>query len=387
MKRILWVNPSFLDYRIPLYKCLNNSLHGQFYLIYARPFIPERCHKKIQNILGNNAIALENLKKCSLGNVNGFANKGVEVVYPKGLYSKISSVKPDLIIAEGFFKFTPWAVVYSFVHRIPLLIAYERTAHTERYAPWWRKLYRKFVDLFVDGYIVNGSLTKEYLVSQGANSNCIFTGGMCADSEALASAVKNMTLTEKCELNNALGKRSGGLTYLFVGQLIERKGVRYLISAWKDHVKQYPLDMLILIGDGDQRKELEEMSVCCDSIKFLGALDYSFVSRYYGIADVFILPTLEDNWSLVVPEAMACGLPVATSIYNGCYPELVKKDENGYVFDPLDAKSILLALDYFHKVDLEAFGENSKKVESNFNPKSTAKNIVDAITTFVDLNY
>lgn len=61
------------------------------------------------------------------------------------------------------------------------------------------------------------------------------------------------------------------------------------------------------------------------SVHFLGKIPYQEVYKYYGIADVFVLPTLEDNWSLVVPEAMSCGLPVATSIYNGCHPELVKR--------------------------------------------------------------
>lgn len=70
------------------------------------------------------------------------------------------------------------------------------------------------------------------------------------------------------------------------------------------------------------------------------------------------MPTIEDNWSLVIPEAMACGLPVATSIYNGCYPELVKKDINGYVFDTYKQETILDALDYFHHVDLIEFGKN-----------------------------
>jgi glycosyltransferase involved in cell wall biosynthesis len=49
------------------------------------------------------------------------------------------------------------------------------------------------------------------------------------------------------------------------------------------------------------------------------------------------MPTLEDNWSLVVPEAMACGKPVLCSTLNGCWPELVKDDVNGWTFDPTDA--------------------------------------------------
>ena len=45
-KRILWVNPSFLDYRIPLYKNLYDKLNGNFHLIFSRRRVPERCIKK-----------------------------------------------------------------------------------------------------------------------------------------------------------------------------------------------------------------------------------------------------------------------------------------------------------------------------------------------------
>ena len=56
------------------------------------------------------------------------------------------------------------------------------------------------------------------------------------------------------------------------------------------------------------------------------------------------MPTLEDNWSLVVPEAMAGGKAVLCSVYNGCWPELVREGENGWLFDPRDPDSTARAL-------------------------------------------
>lgn len=107
--------------------------------------------------------------------------------------------------------------------------------------------------------------------------------------------------------------------------MVDRKGVKYLLQAWIEHVKSYPDDNLILLGDGYLYDSLRLQYGNISSIHLLGKVNYTQVYKYYSIADVFIMPTIEDNWSLVVPEAMACGLPVATSIYNGCYPELVNK--------------------------------------------------------------
>lgn len=80
---------------------------------------------------------------------------------------------------------------------------------------------------------------------------------------------------------------------------------------------------------------------------------------------------------------MACGLPVATSIYNGCYPELVKKDINGYVFDTYKQETILNALDYFHHVDLKEFGKKSIELEKPFNTENCALRTYNAIINTV----
>ena len=359
-KRILWVNPSFLDYRIPLYAELKKIYNDNFYLIYSKKRIPERCHSKIIKTLGVKALFLEKEKYLRLKYNYTYANTGVRIPLPTGLYKRIKESKPDIIIAEGFFQFTPWAVWYSFIHHIPLLIAYERTAHTERNCPWWRKLYRRFIGLFVNGYIANGQLTKEYLISQGVKPENIFTGGMCADSEGLAKSIAKMTQKEKEDFKLEITKkRDNGLTYIFVGQMIARKGVKELLHAWDEHFKKYTEDKLLIVGNGTQSEELKEKFGDNKSIIFTSKVDYSEIYKYYAISDIFIIPTLEDNWSLVVPEAMACGLPIACSIYNGCHPELIKKDINGITFDPLKQNSIIESLAYFHTQDLEKMGKKS----------------------------
>ena len=382
-KKVLWVNPSFLDYRIPLYANLKDKCDDEFYLLYSKSRVPQRCHDKIIEVLKEKALYIENEKSLKFKYEYIYANKGIRIPFPKGLYAKIKKTKPNLIIAEGFFQFTPWAVWYSFIHRIPLLIAYERTAHTERNCPLWRKLYRRFIGLFVDGYIVNGQLTKEYLVSQGVKPENIFTGGMCADSHELAQKVKDMLPMEKVAMRESIiSKESHGLLYIFVGQMIPRKGVSQLLEAWNLHCERYPEDRLLLVGNGVQLPEFLEKYGDNKTIIFTSNVDYSEIYKYYAISDVFIIPTLEDNWSLVVPEAMACGLPIACSIYNGCYPELVKKGENGITFDPLNGDNILETLAYFHTQDLQEMEKRSIEIEREYNPENTAEKIISAVNRY-----
>lgn len=116
-----------------------------------------------------------------------------------------------------------------------------------------------------------------------------------------------------------------------------------------------------------------------------GAIDYDQIAPFYKTADCFIIPTLEDNWSLVVPEAMACGLPIATSIYNGCHPELVHK-ENGWTFDPLNQNSIVDILDKIiaSKNILPQMGLASKQIVSHETAERAAHSIFDAINIAIN---
>ncbi len=378
--KVLWVNPAFLDYRIPLYKEVYNLLDKDFYLIYGGSRVPKRCVDKIEAEIGDHSIPVLKDRIYKFGKLTEFANSGIILSIPKGLDKLIKSVKPDLIIAEGFGQFTPWAVMYCFTHRVPLLIAYERTAHTERNCPKWRLWYRKLIGKFVCGYIVNGKLTKEYLMSNGVNPDVIFTGAMCADSKHLAEEARAISLEEKELFRTSLGiVKRNGITYLFVGRLIDLKGVQYLLKAWQEHVKKYPNDYLLIVGGGPMEDEFRSQYAKEKSVILTGNIDYSLVHNYYAISDVFVIPTLEDNWSLVVPEAMASGLPVACSIYNGCYPELVKEGKNGALFDTYNKSSILNALEVFHKCNLEDYGKTSIEIEKEYSPEQVAKNIYNAI--------
>ena len=92
------------------------------------------------------------------------------------------------------------------------------------------------------------------------------------------------------------------------------------------------------------------------------------------------MPTLEDNWSLVVPEAMASGLPILCSIYNGCWPELIKDASNGWTIDPLktDIFAGVLSRCIEQRHGLPVMGAHSRQIISQYTPASAAKAILAA---------
>ena len=393
--KVLYCNPIFLDYRLPFYKRLNELFDGNFYVMYSTVRYKlrhnEHLLKQIPEVLGRNALPFENEKlfntyEMSFKKYNGRQGKRIPIT--KGLIRSIKKIKPDVLISEGFFQWTPLVLLYSILTLTPLFIGYERTPHTERNAKRIITWQRKFFNLFIKGYLVNGKETQKYLESIGIKSKKIHIGGMSADGKGLAEAVKNYNpQNEDNEFIKSLlniKQEKKGLIYLFSGQIHTPKGVPHLLLAWETHIKKNPKDQLVLIGKGEEYDYLKDKYATYDSIHFLGFIAYQYVYKYYAIADVFILPTLQDDWSLVIPEAMACGLPVATSIYNGCYSELIKEDVNGTIFDPLKNDSMLKALEYFHHHDLKAMGQASIELEKPFNTENCAQREYDAIIRSLD---
>ena len=382
--KVLYCNPSFWEYRLPFYVELNRLFNGNFHVVYStKRYFGAHINMlpKIKNVLGENAHPYENewmyVRETHSMKIKDETYHAIPLSL--GLLNIIRKIKPDVLITEGFFQWTPFVQLYGWFFRVPVFVGYERTLYTERHNSRFKTFLRKLQDKSIAGYLVNGTETKKYLLSLGISEEKIFVGGMSADSTGLRVSIKKWPIEEKQSFKSKYISSNNGLIFLFTGQMILRKGVNYLLNAWVKHTQLYPDDKLVLLGGGVFLEKWKEQYSKYSSIIFEGTIAYDEIYKYYAIADVYILPTIEDNWSLVVPEAMACGLPVATSIYNGCHVELIQDGENGFVFDTFNQESITNVLAKFHHMDLKIMGDKSILIEKNFNTEACAKREYEAI--------
>lgn len=382
--KVLYCNPSFWEYRLPFYVELNRLFNGNFHVVYStKRYFGAHINMlpKIKNVLGENAHPYENewmyVRETHSMKIKDETYHAIPLSL--GLLNIIRKIKPDVLITEGFFQWTPFVQLYGWFFRVPVFVGYERTLYTERHNSIFKTFLRKLQDKSIAGYLVNGTETKKYLLSLGISEEKIFVGGMSADSTGLRVSIKKWPIEEKQSFKSKYISSNNGLIFLFTGQMILRKGVNYLLNAWVKHTQLYPDDKLVLVGGGVFLEKWKEQYSKYSSIIFEGTVAYDEIYKYYAIADVYILPTIEDNWSLVVPEAMACGLPVATSIYNGCHVELIQDGENGFVFDTFNQESITNVLAKFHHMDLKIMGDKSILIEKNFNTEACAKREYEAI--------
>lgn len=114
-----------------------------------------------------------------------------------------------------------------------------------------------------------------------------------------------------------------------VGQFIHRKGFDVLLNAWAKCDKEYEL---YIIGATPTKEYLDiKEKLHLENVHFEGFKTKEELNCYYQAADLFVFPTREDIWGLVVNEAMANGLPVITTDKCVAGLELIKNGENGYI--------------------------------------------------------
>ena len=172
-------------------------------------------------------------------------------------------------------------------------------------------------------------------------------------------------------------KRADSLfRFLFVGHLVEQKGVKYLLEAAALLERAGFGDFeIVLGGDGLERQNLENLSQTLglqNRCRFLGALSREDVRHWMQQSDVFVLPSLHETFGVVLGEAMACGTPVISTRCGG--PEFVVNSDVGCLVEPANSKVLADVMAGFLKGDLR-FDENSVRasVESRFGPSAFIK--------------
>ena len=383
MLRITYMARSFLDYRVPVFAALDELTGGGLHVFYSTEVTPLRVGKKIHELLGERSVGFSgevHLGPKIISDFCNFANSSLRIVYQPGFLSALRRSAPEVIVGDGFAKWSISALLHRVFHGTPIVICYERSFHTERKAQWYRRLYRRAVLRWVDAMACNGSLSAAYAQWLGMPAERIILGHMVADTAGLQKAVEAISVEDRQVLRRRWPNPE--LVFLVVAKLVERKGVSQLLTAWTQSERIWGgKAALVIVGDGPERERLENQvhAAGLKSVYFEGAVDYDHIASYYAAADAFVIPTLEDNWSLVVPEAMACGLPILCSKYNGCWPELVQED-NGWVFDPLDPKdtSRVLNLCIEKASELPRMGRQSRAIVAGHTPEHAARSIYEA---------
>lgn len=225
-----------------------------------------------------------------------------------------------------------YAMQYMIMHKIPYMI--EGDGAFPKQNEGFKKHIKQHFIKNAAGYFSTCPMHDEYYIQYGADEKKIIRYPFTSVFEKdIISAPQ--TKEEKEELKKELGMTEKKAV-LTVGQFIPRKGFDVLLRS---AAESDPDTGFWFIG-GNPGEEYLELAGNNEHIHFVGFKKPSELRRYYMASELFVLPTREDIWGLVINEAMACGLPVISTDRCNAALELVRNGENGFTVPAGDEKSL-----------------------------------------------
>lgn len=251
-----------------------------------------------------------------------------------GLIWQLPMFQPDVIVSVEMGLRTLLAIAYGKLARVPVWVWWGGTLHSERNVTSWRRRIRNFIVRHQEGWISYGTTSTEYLESIGVPRKQILQIQNCVPQETFLKVPSSPADWFKQESRPVI---------LTVGQLVPRKGLDKLIEASGRLAARGVEFTLAIVGQGPERERLIELAKQngIEHFIILPNQPQHALNEIYRAADVFVFPTLEDVWGLVVNEALWAGTPVLCSKYAGCAPELLPESN---VFDPMSPESFDAAL-------------------------------------------
>lgn len=303
----------------------------------------------------------------------------------------------------------------------------ESHAGTDRARGWKKQLKRQIVNRF-DAALVGGEPHKRYFSSLGIPATKIFTG---------YDAIDNLYFVRRSAEVRAQGdayRSQYGLPqhyFLSMGRMVEKKNLFTLLEAYGEYVQSALRDQrghgasssppfsLVFVGSGEDEERLESTAqgmglrtfnrraagptstperlnppsreqdpdLARGSVFFYGYRQLDENPIFYALSEVFILPSKQEEWGLVVNEAMASSLPVIVSRTAGCVEDLlplaapsqgqpVEERGNGYVFDPTSPAALAEALSRIavaSSVHKERMAVSSREIVSRYSCEEFAR--------------
>ncbi len=249
---------------------------------------------------------------------------------------------PSVIISGGYSSLSNWiALVYCKLHHKKLILWTGTTPECIRGRDPVRSYLRKIFIKASDAFVTYGKRAADFLKGFGVPPEAIFIGCNVGDIEFFRSAVAEYRMNPDFPRER---KKFKGPVLLYVGQLIRRKGLLQLIEALSE-LKALSWD-LIIVGSGPLQEELlrrsKEKSIE-SRIHFLGFHEKEELVKFYALADIFVLPSLQEPYAIVISEALSSGLFTISSQYDGASWDLIT-EKNGIIVDPLSKENLRSAI-------------------------------------------
>ena len=259
------------------------------------------------------------------------------------------------------------AMLYLRLHRVPFWM--EVDGGLIRQDSKLKHFVKKSLVCLADRWLSTGRYTTRYLVHYGAKEDRVrqYPFSSLYEKDILPEVIP---MEEKQALRRELEIPEPHMI-LAIGQFIHRKGFDVLMRA----AQSLNQDTGIYIVGGEATEEYLRMREELDvpQVHFLGFQPKEVLSQFYKAADLFVLPTREDIWGLVINEALAYGLPTITTDRCVAGLELIEEGVNGYVVPVGDADALAQKIQLVLDADREKMGAAALQAVRPYTLENMAK--------------
>lgn len=360
MKHVAIITNIPAPYRVDFFDYLQKNYQDyQFTIVYSSRNEDNRSWEIEQEKMGNSVF----LESKTIKIKKRYDNYYLHI--PTGVVKTLNQIKPDVVVGSEYNPTIIQALQYCTKHKIPFISWTDGTLFSERNRNFVQKFLRRYVVSKASAYIASSSKSKEAQIHYGAKNEKCHISYLTVDVEKYIQEPK--------------GQGTGKI--LYVGSLIERKGVDLLLNALAKINCKYDL---YLAGDGQEKealmKQAETLEIS-EKIHFLGQLSRDELVKHYADSDLFVLPTREDCFALVILEALCAKLPIISSKYaDGAY-DLIEEGKSGFITDPYHAEEFAKCIEAIleNKELRENMQKQSAQIIDKFRFSNVAKGYMDAI--------
>mgnify|MGYP003113771137 CR=1 FL=1 len=308
-------------------------------------------------------------------------------------------LKADYALVPSYWH---WSLFINIVCRLrgaKIIMMNESHADTERAKGVKRGLKKLIVKRF-HAALVGGKPHVRHFESLGMKPGSIFPGYDAIDVNYFAEQAD--VIRSNAAKNHALLNLPDRY-FLSLSRMVEKKNLPGLVEAYS-HLNtrsMSPVPHLVFVGSGplekrvreavrayeiplydhEEGKEVGTIDNQTKGIHFYGFRQIDVNPIFFTLADAFIMPSLWEEWGLVVNEALACSTPVIVSANAGCAEDLVIEGQTGYKIDPRNIESITTAMSHIAEdsTDLASMGAAGLSLVRTFDCNNFGINALRAI--------
>ncbi len=324
-----------MPYRIDLFNRLSQSFDAKFFFYWKYNL----SQKMDESLLRSK---LEFKPKFIDGNFK-FFNRIIRF----GIINIIRKENMDIIVTEeySFNTFLAYFAKIIFGLKCKIYTICDDSKDIAENAGGLRKVGRNFLESRLDGIILANNDVLDYYNNNLKQKNLVVFPIIQDENSFRIELEESLFISKKFFSTYNLQNKK---VFMYVGRLTAVKNLALLIKCFKNFITSNSDNILILVGDGDQKESLEEYVKLLEignSILFVGRYDGLELKAWYNIGQVFILPSYSEPFGAVTNEALLSGQYVLCSKAAGS--SCLINDFNGSLFSPTNEEEIFDLLTIF----------------------------------------